>query len=388
MKILGSTKLDFDDVLIRPKTSETASRKEVQIVRDFPKFPNSPRKLVCVPIMASNMDTTGTFEMALSLANRRWITCLHKHYPVAELIEFFLTDDNSPKLSLIPHVWLSIGMSDIDLNKLRIFITHAGFCPNLCVDVANGYTDNFVERVAQIRTVSPESIILAGNVATSEQVERLIRQGKADIIKLGIGPGSVCTTRLVTGVGYPQLSATLECSDAAHGSQHGYVCTDGGCRTSGDICKAFGANADFVMLGSMLSGTDECDGEWEYEQGFPKFVHDAEASQRLNTCIDGIVFGEKRKARLKYYGMSSYTAQDKYNGKSTYRASEGKVVYVDYKGPVEDICQQIEGGIRSCCAYIGAKRIKDIGRCTTFVLVNRTHNTYYETTEESLWTKN
>ena len=328
--------------------------------------------------MASNMDTTGTFEMAMSLIGRKWITCLHKYHTIEQLLEFFLRDGDNVNDNLIPYMWMSIGMSDEDLNKLRTFISHAGFCPNLCLDVANGYTDNFVERVAQVRTVSPESIILAGNVATSEQVERLIRQGKADIIKLGIGPGSVCTTRIVTGVGYPQLSATLECSDAAHGSQHGYVCTDGGCRTSGDICKAFGANADFVMLGSMLSGTDECDGEWEYTQSL--------ASKRGEPCPP---WPAPKKTRLKYYGMSSYTAQDKYNGgKSTYRASEGKAVYVDYKGPVQDTCIQIEGGIRSCCAYIGAKRIKDIGRCTTFVPVNRTHNTYYESTEESRWTKN
>lgn len=367
MKILGSTKLDFDDVLIRPKSSEAASRSSVEIVRRFDKFPHSPRSLSCVPIMASNMDTTGTFEMMLSLAARKWVTCLHKHHTIKQLLEFFLRDNDQINRNLVPYMWMSLGMSDEELNKLRVFISHAGFCPNLCVDVANGYTDNFVERVAEIRTVSPESIILAGNVATPEQVERLIRQGKADIVKLGIGPGSVCTTRLVTGVGYPQLSATLECADAAHGSQHGYVCTDGGCRYSGDVCKAFGANADFVMLGSMLAGTDECDGEWEYHRG-------------VNTHgqFPSLPKSRKSKKRLKYYGMSSYTAQDKYNGIASYRASEGKAVYVDYKGPVEDTCKQIEGGIRSCCAYIGAKRIKDMGRCTTFVPVNRTHNSFYE----------
>jgi len=372
VKILGSRKLDFDDVLIRPKSSEAASRADVDLFRKFKEFPHSPRTLKCVPIIAANMDTTGSFEMANELTKKGWITCLHKHYGIDELVgyydEIFGDLDPCKKAEIVEekinHVWMSIGISDHDLNKLRVFISHTGFCPNLCVDVANGYTDHFVDKVAEIRSISPDSIIMAGNVATGEQVERLIRQGKADIVKVGIGPGSVCTTRIVTGVGYPQLSATIECADAAHGSQKGYICADGGCKYSGDVCKAFGAGADFVMLGSMLSGTDPCEGEWEYKEG------------------------TFEKSRLKYYGMSSYTAQDKYSGKSTYRPSEGKAVYVDYKGPVEDVCQQVEGGIRSCCTYIGAKKNKHMCKCTTFVMVNRTQNTFYEnsnftSTEES-----
>lgn len=375
MKILGSTKLDFDDVLIRPKSSETASRSAVDLFKTIDHFPHSPRSLNCVPIMAANMDTTGTFKMADSLMNRDWITCLHKHYSIEQLVDYYTLNSSVdvPYLSRTMNcVWYSLGITEEDINKLRIFIAYTGFCPNLCVDVANGYTDYFVDRVAEIRQVSPESIIMAGNVATAEMVERIIRQGKADIVKVGIGPGSVCTTRLVTGVGYPQLSAILECADAAHGSQHGYICTDGGCRTSGDICKAFGANADFVMLGGMLAGTEECEGEWEYKKEW----------ELLKDCKVREVTTDK-KERLKYYGMSSYEAQSKHNGGSKdHRGSEGKAVYVDYKGPVESICKQIEGGLRSCCAYIGAKHIRHMGKCTTFVQVSRTHNTIYDGGEQ------
>lgn len=380
MKILGSQKLDFDDVLIRPKSSEAASRSDVDLFRTFDRFPYSPRSLNCVPIFASNMDTTGTFRMADNLMDRDWMTCLHKHYTLDELNEYFTLNStvDVPYLSRTMNcAWYSLGVTEDDIRKLKHFINETGFYPNLCIDVANGYTDYFIDRIAKIRQISPESIIMAGNVATAEMVERIIRQGKADIVKIGIGPGSVCTTRLVTGVGYPQLSAIMECADAAHGSQHGYICADGGCRTSGDICKAFGANADFVMLGGMLAGTDECDGEWEstYEwtgMNSQLFYEDGESP--------------KEYRRLKYYGMSSYEAQSKHNGgPKDHRGSEGKAVYVDYKGPVESICKQIEGGLRSCCAYIGAKHIRHMGKCTTFIQVSRTHNTVFGGGEQ--WTR-
>lgn len=373
MKILGSTKLDFDDVLIRPKSSEAASRSQVDLFRSFDTFPHSPRSLNCVPIFAANMDTTGTFRMCDSLMDRDWMTCLHKHYCINELSDYYnlAASIDIPYLSRTMNcAWYSMGITDNDIQKLKLFTEVSGFQPNLCVDVANGYTDYFVDKVAKIRELSSDSIIMAGNVATAEMVDRLIRQGKADIVKVGIGPGSVCTTRLVTGVGYPQLSAILECADAAHGSQHGYLCADGGCKTSGDICKAFGANADFVMLGGMLAGTDECEGEWEYKKSWEILGDDPYCG------IKEVMSDEKE--RLKYYGMSSYEAQDKYNGgPKDHRGSEGKATYVDYKGPATDICKQIEGGIRSCCAYIGSKHIRHIGKCTTFIQVSRTHNTVF-----------
>lgn len=336
LKIVNDVKLDYDDVLIKPKSSETASRRNVELFRTFHKFPHTKRTLKCVPIMASNMDTIGTIAMAESLSKHQWITCLHKYYSLEELIRVF-------EISL-SHMWYTLGITDNDIDKLcKLSINIKALQPNLCIDVANGYTDFFVSRVAHIRELYPDSIIMAGNVATPEMVERLIRQGGADIVKIGIGPGSTCTTRLVTGVGYPQLSATLECADAAHGSSHGYICADGGCRTPGDICKAFGANADFVMIGNMLAGTNECEGDWTSNS-------------------------------LKFSGMSSYDTQIKHHNYKDYRASEGRTIDIPCKGSVENVVQQIEGGIRSCCAYIGADNIKHIGKCTTFIRVNRIHN--------------
>lgn len=375
MKIIDEVKLDYQDVLIRPKSSRAASRKHINLVRKIEKFPNSSRSLEVVPIMAANMNTTGTFAMANALHKHRWITCLHKYYGENNIEDFFrnygMSGRSSHMNNIVQCAWLSIGMSENDFNRICNFVSRMdGLNPNICIDVANGYTDNFVSFVSRIREICPDSIIMAGNVATPEMVERLIRQGCADIIKVGIGPGSVCTTRLVTGVGYPQLSAVLECADAAHGSSHGYICADGGCTASGDVCKAFGANADFVMLGGMLAGVEECEGEWEYTKArccCKKHMKETHPKQKIS---------------LKYYGMSSYSAHDKHDGHKDYRASEGKAVRIPYKGPVEGVVKQVEGGIRSCCAYIGAEQIKHMGRCTTFVKVNRTHNAIFENGNE------
>lgn len=351
-KIINEIKLDFDDVLIRPKRSILKSRAEVDILRTF-KFLHSSRELSCVPIMVANMDTVGTLAMSESLRQHKAITCLHKHYEFDKLINLYCSDLSTSDKNLI---FYSTGTGSNDIHKLEhifgMIQQKNGILPNVCLDVANGYTEQFVKTATHIRKVFPEIIIMAGNVVTPEMVEELIIHGKVDIVKVGIGSGSVCTTRLKTGVGYPQLSAIMECSDAAHGLG-GHICSDGGCKIVGDICKAFGANADFVMLGSMFAGVNECEGEWTYE---------------LNN-----------KITLKYYGMSSQEAMDKHhNGVAKYRTAEGKCVSVPYKGTASDIIQDIYGGIRSACTYIGANKIKDFGKKTTFIQVNNTHNKVYE----------
>lgn len=369
MRISSDTKLDFDDVLIVPQRSRAASRKEVQIERTF-QFYHSPRAWSGVPIMAANMDTTGSFAMAKSLSKQKLITCLRKQYSPKELDLFYRdqTDttwrpDKIINSNVKPYQWISIGLHD-DLKRLSEFVslqraTITGFEPNICIDIANGYTDQFVEYCNKVRTFFPESIIMAGNVCTPEMVQELILHGGVDIVKVGIGPGSVCTTRLVTGVGYPQLSAISECAHAAHGlksgnKRMGLICADGGCKQPADISKAFCANADFVMLGGMLSGTDECDGVWEYDNN-------------------------NNKIALKFYGMSSHEAQKVYSNKiAKYRASEGRVVRVEYKGGVDTALQEILGGIRSCCTYIGADQIKDMAKCAEFIRVNNTHNRTFE----------
>lgn len=371
-KIINETKLDFDDVLIRPKRSTLNSRSEVCIQREF-KFKYSNRKLLAVPIMVANMDTVGTFDMAKALSPHGAITCLHKHYSINQYVDFY-TNTNVLNKDLI---FYSVGTSSKDIEKaVEVFtqIKTANFAtPNICLDVANGYTEQFVKTAYRLRNLFTDSIIMAGNVVTQEMTEELIIHGQVDIVKVGIGSGSVCTTRLKTGVGYPQLSAVMECSDAAHGLG-AHICSDGGCKVVGDVCKAFGGNSDFVMLGSMFAGVEECEGDWQYEwRGGIGTPH--EFWQPLDPGHDC----PKRKVSLKYYGMSSSNAMEKHhNGVADYRTAEGKCVVVPYKGSADSIIKDIYGGLRSACTYVGASKIKDFGKKTTFIQVNNTHNRIYE----------
>jgi len=370
MRIETDPKLDFDDVLIRPKRSVLGSRKDVKLIRKF-TFKHSKQSYAGVPIIAANMDTVGTVPMALALHDQKLATALHKHYTVDELIKFFVsTYNNKSHPAWRRHsTFYSMGILDQDKEKLAEFVKamHVGFdrpLPYLCVDVANGYSERFVDVLKELRDLYPRTTIMAGNVVTGEMVEQLILSG-VDIVKVGIGPGSVCTTRRVTGVGYPQLTAILECMDAAHGLG-GHICADGGCRTPGDVAKAFAAGADFVMLGGMLAGHDECGGELIYDQ------FDIEANRGQVDRITPIPTG------MKFYGMSSTTAMEKHSGGvANYRASEGKEVVVPYRGPVKDTTQEILGGLRSTCTYTGARTLKDLSKCTTFIQVNRQLNTIY-----------
>ena len=364
MKINKDVKLDFDDVLLVPHRTKTASRKNVAIERKF-QFYHSTRHWNGTPIVAANMDTTGTFAMGDALIRHNMVTCIHKYYNLEERVEKFTSYP-------IEGVWYSLGIKHSEFEELCRFVESTGTVPNICIDVANGYTENFVEFCAKVRdNFNDTPIIMAGNVCTPEMVQELILHGGVDIVKIGIGPGSACTTRLKTGVGYPQFSAIIECSHAAHGLKSeerrmGLVCADGGCRTAADVCKAFAANADFVMLGGMLAGTDECEGEWQYEGWIS-----SPCGMRIQK---GNSSKPNQKKSLKFYGMSSKKAQDKHGeGLRDYRSSEGRVFEVLYKGSVDGIIQDLLGGIRSCCAYIGATSLKDMAKCAEFIQVNRTH---------------
>jgi GMP reductase len=380
-KIINELKLDFDDVLIRPKRSTLSSRSEVSLVRDF-HFKHSPRKLSAVPVIVANMDTTGTFAMADVVCHHKGIVALHKHYKPENLIKYYTSESTKHK----DLVFYSTGTSSSDIEKLNLVfgeLKKKGVpAPNVCVDVANGYSEKFVKTVANIRKLYDDIIIMAGNVVTPEMVEELILHGKVDIVKVGIGPGSVCTTRLKTGVGYGQISACMECADAAHG-HGGHICGDGGCRYVGDICKVFGTNADFVMCGNFFAGCDECEGEWEYE--YRRAIIDNKGKvlhEQWSSFDPGYIpsSADKRKKTLKFYGMSSKEAMDKHhNGVANYRTSEGRCVSVSYKGPVHNVLLDIFGGLRSACTYIGAAKIKEFGKKTTFIMVNNTHNKFYET---------
>ena len=341
MFLESDLKLGFGDVLIRPKRSNLKSRSQVDLQRSF-KFLHSKHEWTGIPVIAANMDTTGTFEVADRLASHGMLTAIHKHYSVAEW-DAYLSNRSD---DIYSRIMVSTGSSGSDFDKLSSILQSHPKLGFICIDVANGYSESFVGFVQRVRDAFTEKTIVAGNVVTGEMVEELLLSG-ADIVKVGIGPGSVCTTRVKAGVGYPQLSAVIECADAAHGLG-GRIISDGGCTCPGDVAKAFGGGADFVMLGGMLAGHDECGGQ--------------------------VVERGGRQFKL-FYGMSSTTAMDKHaGGVAPYRASEGKAVEVPYRGPIDDTVRDILGGVRSACTYVGASVLKELTKRTTFIRVQEQEN--------------
>ena len=334
MRIEEDIKLDFKDVLIRPKRSTLSSRREVDLNRTY-RFRHSGQEWTGVPIMAANMDGVGTLEMAKLLFGYSMFTCLVKSYDEDDLFELVGTYSNNCYA-------ISTGTSERDFQRLSRIINAYSEIRFICVDVANGYSEHFGDYIEEVREAWPDKTIIAGNVVTADMTQELILRG-ADIVKVGIGPGSVCTTRIQTGVGYPQLSAIIECSDAAHGLG-AHIIADGGCTCPGDVAKAFGAGADFVMLGGLLAGHDEGG-------------------------------GEVKDGKVTFYGMSSDTAMEKhYGGVAEYRSSEGRTVEIPYKGPVKETVLDLLGGLRSACTYVGAPTLKQLSKCTTFIRVNRQVN--------------
>ncbi|PIW30697.1 MAG: GMP reductase [Rhodospirillales bacterium CG15_BIG_FIL_POST_REV_8_21_14_020_66_15] len=368
MRIDSDLKLDFRDVLIRPKRSGLLSRSEVVLRRRF-TFPHSGDAWEGVPLIASNMDTVGTLMMAEVLARHGMLTALHKFYSVEECRSFFGRDADStdadggkcqnPDIGIRDAVFFSFGITEVFMERLDAVMAMADARERrpkfVCLDVANGYSEQFITVVRAVREKYPEAVIMAGNVVTGEMTEELVIAG-ADIVKVGIGSGSVCTTREQTGVGFPQLSAVIECADAAHGLK-GLVCSDGGCRVPGDVAKAFAAGADFVMLGGMLAGHDESGGEVSVRRYLTDELDD-----------NGERIVDERRA-VTFYGMSSDTAMQKYyGGVAEYRASEGVCVELPYRGAVEVTLQEILGGLRSTCTYVGAHRLKELSKRATFVI--------------------
>ncbi len=365
MRIEEDQKLDYSDVLIRPKRSTLGSRKDVDLERGFtfrnhtPEFPDNAtyRHYRGVPLMAANMDGVGTFEMADELSSQKVMTCLVKTYSVGHLAAYFGTDSEERR----EYVAMSIGITDKDADKFsQVYAQSSKGLKYVCIDVANGYSERFSNFVRKFRKQYPNVVIIAGNVVTGEMTEELILNG-ADIVKVGIGPGSVCTTRIQTGVGYPQLSAVIECADAAHGLG-GHIIADGGCASPGDVVKAFAGGADFVMLGGMLAGHDEGGGKIITKEYITKEV--------------GVT---EEKSFIQFYGMSSDAANVKhFGGLKDYRSSEGREVLIPYRGEVSNTIQDILGGIRSSCTYAGAQRLKHLMRCATFIRCYDTHNRVYE----------
>ena len=339
MRIEEEIKLDYSDVLFRPKRSTLSSRKDVNLERTY-KFKYSNNEWSGIPIMGANMDGVGELGVAEKMSEFNMITCLTKQHDIKKLKQY------KKIKSIYKNVALSVGIKKEDFNNLDKLLKEFNFIKFICIDVANGYSERFSKFIKSVRDKYPTKTIIAGNVVTADMTQELILNG-ADIVKVGIGPGSVCTTRIQTGVGYPQLSAVMECADAAHGLG-AHIIADGGCTCPGDVAKGFGGGADFVMLGGMLAGHDEGKGKVVKNNG-SKFI--------------------------EFYGSSSLEANKKhYGGLSDYRSSEGRIVRVKYRGKIKDTISNILGGIRSSCTYVGAPSLKQLSKCTTFVRVSNQFN--------------
>ena len=384
MRIENEVLLDYSDVLIRPKRSTLGSRKEVSLEREFMFRNHVPVKSYeiaedChyngIPIMASNMDGVGTFEMANTLSEQAIFTCLVKTYSAEQLIEYFLAGE----YYITANVAMSIGIGEHDLEKFKtVYAEVSTRLKYVCIDVANGYSERFGNFVRKFRKQYPNVVIIAGNVVTGDQTQELILNG-ADIVKVGIGPGSVCTTRIQTGVGYPQLSAVIECADAAHGLG-GHIIADGGCTCPGDVAKAFAGGADFVMLGGMLAGHNEGGGDV-----ITKHYETNEIIYEIGSHLQNHTKKIESKQFVQFYGMSSDAANTKhFGGLKDYRSSEGREVLVPYRGEVNNTIQNVLGGIRSTCTYAGANQLKQLTKCTTFVRVNNQFNAVYASTTTKL----
>ena len=339
MRLEEDIKLDYSDVLFRPKRSTLQSRKDVNLKRTY-RFKYSKNEWSGIPIIAANMDGVGELPIAEKLAEFEMITCLTKQHDEKKLKKCKIIK------KIYPHLALSIGIKKEDFENLNNVLKEFNFIKFICIDVANGYSEHFSKFVKSVRDKYPTKTIIAGNVVTADMTQELILSG-ADIVKVGIGPGSVCTTRSQTGVGYPQLSAVIECADAAHGLG-AHIIADGGCTCPGDVAKGFGGGADFVMLGGMFAGHDEGKGK---------------------------IIKTNGKKFIEFYGSSSDVANKKhYGGLSDYRSSEGRTVRIKYRGKIKDTILNILGGVRSSCTYVGAPSLKQLSKCTTFVRVSNQFN--------------
>ncbi len=374
MRLIEEKKLGLDDVLLVPQRNTLESRSQVQLEREF-QFYHSPRKWKGIPFFAANLACLSSFDLAESLRKHKICTALHKFHTADQLSDYYLKDENRK----VDYVWASIGMNDDDIKKIREVSNTIWENLNIVIDVPNAHLEKFVHFCSKVRNEFPDSIIMGGNCVTPEMVQELIIHGGLDIVKIQIGPGQLCTTRLMTGVGYPSLSCTMECAGAAHGLKSGerrmgLVCSDGGLKNTGDCAKMYAGGADFLMSGSLFYGVDEACGEWEYDTKFINFEGVEEWNHTDLTKYGWKKTKEIRKRRLKIYGMSSKESQERHYGEyKKYRASEGRSQYANYKGKADETIQELLGGLRSTATYIGANSLKDFNKCAVFCRVNQIH---------------
>ena len=376
-QILSETYLDYSDILIKPKMGNNlSSRKDVNLIREYVFKRGQIRK--GLGIFNANMATVGNFETAKKLLKAGMFATLHKFYTAEEMIDFMRQCQN--KKIDYSNLFISIGIKNgiRELDKLKkIEDSTMWFKPNICIDAPNFYINKAFEVLKHCRELFPESVIMCGNIASSDICHKLLDY--ADILKVGIGPGSVCRTRSVTGCGVPMVSCILDCADVVH-SVGGMICADGGIVEVGDICKAFALNADFVMSGGMFAGTDEAEGE-VIEKCYKTNEYAIDMIDGSKPIPDQPLYDIK-KYKL-YYGMSSTLANNKFaGGMSNYKASEGREAFIPYTGSLDKILQDIKGGIASACTYIGAANVKDMSKCATLIKVNHTINKVFEKYEK------
>ena len=376
-QILSETYLDYSDILIKPKMGNNlSSRKDVNLTREYVFKRGQIRK--GLGIFNANMATVGNFETAKKLLKAGMFATLHKFYTAEEMIDFMRQCQNEK--TDYSNLFISIGIKNgiRELDKLKEIEDGAmWFKPNICIDAPNFYINKAFEVLKHCRELFPESVIMCGNIASSDICHKLLDY--ADILKVGIGPGSVCRTRSVTGCGVPMVSCILDCADVVH-SVGGMICADGGIVEVGDICKAFALNADFVMSGGMFAGTDEAEGE-VIEKCYKTNEYAIDMIDGSKPIPDQPLYDIK-KYKL-YYGMSSTLANNKFaGGMSNYKASEGREAFIPYTGSLDKILQDIKGGIASACTYIGAANVKDMSKCATLIKVNHTINKIFEKYEK------
>lgn len=316
--------LTFDDVLLTPCKSEVKSRRDPSLRTQITK-----RHAFDIPIVSANMDTVTETEMALAMHRLGGLGILHRFAPPPTQVGFVETLKDAG----VPVIAASIGVNEEDRERARQLL-RAGVAI-LTIDIAHGHSAAMLDTMKALKDLSPDVELIVGNVATPEAAEELIEHG-AGAIKVGIGPGSMCTTRIITGCGVPQLTAIAQCAEVGHRHQVPII-ADGGLRTSGDIVKALAAGASSVMLGSMLSGTLETP-------------------------------GEIKNGKKQYRGMASKAAQVSWRGGVPEgMAPEGESHQVSIKGHVRDVILEITGGIRSGMSYLNATSLPEIARHARFM---------------------
>jgi len=330
--LINSNALTFDDVLLVPQYSNITSRKKVDISTEL------LGKTFSIPICSANMDTVTGQTMAEEMSRLGGFGCLHR-YESHKMILKWIQDLKQKDIQAVP----SIGIKPEDFDYALDYVKQGALAIN--IDIAHGDSEHMVRMVQKLTQAGIK--VIAGNVATLSGALRLAAAG-ACAIKVGVGPGSMCTTRIVTGHGVPQLTAIEECSKIKKQYPDTKIIADGGIRNAGDCVKALAFGADMIMIGSLLAGTNETPGELV----------------KLQRSSTGMYYSAK-----EYRGMASYSARESVAKMDASYVAEGESTFVDAKGPAKNIVDQLIGGIKSGLSYSGASYIRELQENADYVII-------------------